>query len=69
MVVTIQTASAGQQSIGMFEAMKHGLDAEPYADNTFDVVVKDLDKARTIAKLCDGKILTALERTEYPLYH
>ena len=68
MVVTIQTASAGLQSIGMFEAMKHGLDAEPYADNTFDVVVQNLDKAKTIAEMCKGKILTVLERTEYPYY-
>ena len=68
MVVTIQTASAGQQSVGMFEAMKHGIDAEAYSDNSFDVVVQNLDKAKTIADYCKGKILTVLERTEYPYY-
>lgn len=69
MVVTIQTASSSMLNVGVFEAMKYGLEAEPFADYSFDLTVQDLDKARAVAQKCNGKILTILERTEYPYYN
>jgi hypothetical protein len=69
MIVTITTPSSKHQLAGMFEAMKHGLETEQYADNSFDLTVQDLDKAKKIAEYCQGKIATILDRLEYPLYH
>jgi len=69
MIVTITTPSSKHQLAGMFEAMKHGLETEQYADNSFDITVQDLDKAKKIAKYCQGNISNILDRLEYPNYH
>jgi hypothetical protein len=69
MIVTITTPSANHQLAGMFEAMKHGLETEKYADNSFDLTVQDLDKAKKIANSCGGTISNIMERLEYPRYH
>ena len=69
MIVTITTPSATHQLAGMFEAMKHGLETEKYADNSFDLVVHDLERAKKIADFCQGQISNILDRLEYPRYH
>lgn len=68
MIVTISTPSAKHQLAGMFEAMKYGLETERYADNSFDLTVQDLDKAKKIAEYCKGQISSILDRLEYPHY-
>lgn len=65
MIVTITTPSAKHQLVGMFEAMKYGLETERYADNSFDLTVQDIEKAKAIAQYCNGQISTILDRLEY----
>jgi hypothetical protein len=68
MIVTIRTPSASQQLAGMFEAMKFGLEAERYVDNTFDLVTHDMKKAEMIANYCKGKITSIVDGLQYPTY-
>lgn len=64
MIVTIQTASAKALGIGLFEAMKHGLEADPYADNSFDLTVQDMKKVDSILGYCGGKVVAVVDRRE-----
>jgi hypothetical protein len=68
MIVTIKTPNPRAQLKGMFEAMKYGLEAEKYVDNSFDLVVHDLTKAEYIANYCGGKIKTIVDQLQYPVY-
>jgi hypothetical protein len=68
MIVTIKTASASSQTAGLFEAMKYGLEAEPYPDNTFDLVAHDMIKVNAIADYCKGKIVSIVDGHSYPAY-
>jgi hypothetical protein len=68
MIATIQTASTSMQGVGIFEAMKFGLETERYADNTFDLVAHDMDKVMAIATKCNGKILSINDGYVYPTY-
>lgn len=66
MIVTIQTSSANAKALGLFEAMKYGLEAEPYADNSFDLISQDMDKVKAIANYCNGKIVSVFDGYSYP---
>jgi hypothetical protein len=55
MIVNIKTNKAGMVKAN-FEAMKFGLEFEPYADNTFDVTVYDNVVLDHILKKCNGTI-------------
>lgn len=68
MIVTIRTPDTNHQGIGIFEALKFGLETERYADNTFDLVVHDMSKANMIANSCRGKILSIVDQLQYPVY-
>jgi hypothetical protein len=68
MIVTIKTASANSQFVGMFEAMKYGLETERYSDNTFDLVASDMTKVNAIADYCKGKIVSIVDGYTYPTY-
>ena len=68
MIVTIKTASANNQLAGMFEAMKYGLEAERYPDNTFDLVAHDMTKVNAIADYCQGKIVSIVDGHTYSTY-
>jgi hypothetical protein len=59
MIATIKTKNVG---IGHFEAMKHGVLVEPYGDGSFDLISPDIEKIRKVAALCDGKIVSIVDR-------
>ena len=60
MLVTIQAPSPGLAARGKFEAMKFGVLCEPMADNTLELSVADIQKARIICDRIDGRITSIL---------
>jgi hypothetical protein len=55
MIVNIKTTRAGMAKAN-FEALKFGLEFEPYSDNTFDVTVYDNIVLDHLLKKCNGTI-------------
>jgi 2-keto-3-deoxy-L-rhamnonate aldolase RhmA len=63
MIATIKSPSKSSMKNGLWQAMMLGIEAEPYADNSFDIVVHDQTKADLIAKAAHGKIVAVTEKS------
>ena len=63
MIATIKAPTKSAMTNGLFKAMTLGVEAESYADNTFDIVVHDQIKADLIASAARGKIVAVTDKT------
>lgn len=58
MILTIQAADKNSFKTAIWEASEMmGLDVEPYADNTFQVIVHDRLKVERILNKSKGKVI------------
>lgn len=58
MVVTITTPSKKMLGVGVFEALKMGLETQVYGDTHFDLVVHDQMRTDIVVNACNGTIIS-----------
>lgn len=58
MILTIQAANSASYRSAIWEASEMmGLEVEPYADNTFKLIVHDRAKVKRILDKSNGKVI------------
>ena len=57
MILTIQAPNKAKMNQGLWQCVMLGIEAEPFADNTFEISVGDSSKADHIISSCDGRVI------------
>lgn len=68
MIATIKASNITSLKKGLFKAMLLGVEAEPHADLTFDIIVHDQKKADIIANSAGGKIIAVADKIPLHTY-